>query len=223
MCHENICKAICYEILKEENAFKLRSYVKILNMFDLSNADYYSLKEIKKLSEEVEAHISDKLLKKVVTKYKEGIHEMLVKKPEYKNDQNKEQETSTQEQDETVVNRDGVRKSMLEKSVLKNSSAHNTSSLNSSDIAVDYDFVKIKKKAKNKDSTLKNTTVNETNKTMNTTTRRSADKSTSRDTSKTPIKDCTVILQRVSLDSTSVRSSPRNSKRNSISEFFFNI
>jgi hypothetical protein len=212
MCHENICKAICFEILKEENAFKLRSYIKILNMLDLSNADYYSLKDIKKLSEEVEDHISDKLLKKVVTKYKEGIHDLLIKKPEYKNDENAEQEVTVQEQNETVVNKEGR---TLEKTVLKNSSAHNSSTLNASDIVVDHDFVKIKKKTKNKDATLKNTTVNETNKTINTTTR-SADKSTMRAVPDAPIKDCTVVLQRVSLDSSaSTRISPRSSKRNS--------
>ena len=52
-CHENICRTICFEILTEENAFKLKTYVKILNTVDLGNAIYSTLKELKGLSAEI--------------------------------------------------------------------------------------------------------------------------------------------------------------------------
>jgi hypothetical protein len=52
-CHENIGKHICLEILHEENQFKFRTYLKILNTIDLSSAEYFTLKEFKKLAVEV--------------------------------------------------------------------------------------------------------------------------------------------------------------------------
>jgi hypothetical protein len=53
MCHESISRIICCEILKEDNTFKLKTYVKILNTVDLSRADYSTLKELKGLSIEI--------------------------------------------------------------------------------------------------------------------------------------------------------------------------
>ena len=52
-CHENIGKAICFEILHEDNTFKLKTYLKILNTIDLSIADYKSLKELQGLADDI--------------------------------------------------------------------------------------------------------------------------------------------------------------------------
>jgi condensin complex subunit 3 len=53
ICHENIAKSICFEILKDDNAYKCKTYLKILQMADLSEADYLSLKDIFNLANEV--------------------------------------------------------------------------------------------------------------------------------------------------------------------------
>jgi hypothetical protein len=87
ICHENIVKSICYEILKDENAFKTKTYLKILQMADLSGADYMGLKSIHELIDEVQLHIQDKLVKKVAIKFNENIFSLMVKKPEYEAEQ----------------------------------------------------------------------------------------------------------------------------------------
>jgi condensin complex subunit 3 len=53
ICHENIFRSICYEILKDDNSFKLKTYLKLLQLADLTSADYLSLKSIHELIEEV--------------------------------------------------------------------------------------------------------------------------------------------------------------------------
>ena len=83
ICHENIVKSICYEILKDENAYKCKTYMKVLQMADLTGADYLSLKSIHELTDEVHLHIQDKLVKKSAVKFNEMVYGLMIKKPEY--------------------------------------------------------------------------------------------------------------------------------------------
>ncbi|RNA26517.1 hypothetical protein BpHYR1_034644, partial [Brachionus plicatilis] len=84
MCHEEVVKLICYEILKDDNSFKLKTYLKLLQMADLSDADYLSLKNIHQLAEEVHEHIDDRLIKKTAKRFEESVLAMLIKKPEHR-------------------------------------------------------------------------------------------------------------------------------------------
>lgn len=92
ICHENIARSICYEILKDENAYKCKTYLKIMNMADLSNADYLALKSIHELVDEVQMHISDKLIKKSAIKFSESVMAFMSKKPEYEEEQRRKKE-----------------------------------------------------------------------------------------------------------------------------------
>ncbi len=75
------------EILKDENTYKCKTYLKIIQMTDLSEADYLSLKEIHQLANEVHEHIQDKSLKKTAKKFVETVHVLLEKLPEYLEEQ----------------------------------------------------------------------------------------------------------------------------------------
>lgn len=59
-------------------------------MTDLSEADYFSLKEIHQLANEVHDHIQDKNLKKTAKKFVESVQGLLEKMPEYLEDQKKQ-------------------------------------------------------------------------------------------------------------------------------------
>ena len=83
ICHENIAKAICYEMLKDDNTFKCKTYLKVLQLADLSEADYVSLKSIHELVDEIHMHIEDKALKKTAKRYADSLHDMLKKMPDY--------------------------------------------------------------------------------------------------------------------------------------------
>jgi hypothetical protein len=52
-------------------------------MSDLTDADYYSLKDIFQLSNDVHDHIQDKLIKKTAKKFSETVQTLLQSKPEY--------------------------------------------------------------------------------------------------------------------------------------------
>lgn len=92
ICHENIARSICYEILKDENAYKCKTYLKIMSMADLSNADYLALKSIHELADEVQMHISDKLIKKTAIRFSESVMAFMSKKPEYEEEQRRKKE-----------------------------------------------------------------------------------------------------------------------------------
>jgi len=94
ICHENIVRSICYEILKDDNVFKTKTYLKVMQMADLANADYLALKGIWELTDEVQMHIGDKLVKKTAVRFNEVIHGMMVKKPEYEEEQKRKTEVS---------------------------------------------------------------------------------------------------------------------------------
>jgi predicted house-cleaning noncanonical NTP pyrophosphatase (MazG superfamily) len=78
------------EILKDENTYKCKTYLKIIQMTDLTEADYLSLKEIHQLANEVHEHIQDKNLKKTAKKFVETIFGQLEKMPEYLEEQRKQ-------------------------------------------------------------------------------------------------------------------------------------
>jgi len=56
-------------------------------MSDLTDADYYSLKDIFQLSNDVHDHIQDKLIKKTAKKFSETVETLLQSKPEYLQEQ----------------------------------------------------------------------------------------------------------------------------------------
>ena len=89
ICHENITKAMCMEILKDENTYKCKTYLKIIQMADLSEADYMSLNEIHQLANEVHDHIQDKNVKKTAKKFADTVFTMLSQMPEYIEEQRK--------------------------------------------------------------------------------------------------------------------------------------
>ncbi len=92
ICHENIVRSICYEILKDDNVFKTKTYLKVMQMADLGNADYLALKGIWELADEVHMHIGDKLVKKSAVRFSEMVHGMMVKRPEYEEEQKRKKE-----------------------------------------------------------------------------------------------------------------------------------
>jgi hypothetical protein len=108
----------------------LRTYLKILNQLDITDADYYKLKDLKEYAEEmvivcyrfyfenffwiflfsksfaINKHIQDRLQKKSAKKFQDTVESLLQKKPEYMADLNagsqRCSETKTQEsQNET--------------------------------------------------------------------------------------------------------------------------
>lgn len=144
MCHEEVVKLICYEILKDDNSFKCKTYLKVLQMADLTEADYLSLKNIHQLAEEVYEHIDDKLIKKMAKKFEENVLGLLSKKPEHQQllDQSKQMEKTRQEDTDKTIQNDSL----------------------SSEI-IDHEFPKILKKTSKTNKTLTRT-LNETNKTV---------------------------------------------------------
>lgn len=120
-------------------------------MADLNDADYVSLKEIYKLSEEIADQIEDRLLKKTASKFSETLHALLVKKPEYKREQEAEQlktqdmpppvSESTERGDETQPATNQTMQQTNEQDT-----AAGAISSDSSDEMVDPEFSKINKK-----------------------------------------------------------------------------
>jgi hypothetical protein len=182
-CHENIGKAVCLEMLREENTFKHKIYIKILQTLDLNQADFNSLKELKKYACDAEDQIIDKLLRKTMRKFVDSLKEAIAKKPEYQN------ETNTSIGDRTLVQQ-------------KQNEMNNEDSLNQSDM-IDHDFVKIKKKTKT------NTTTINGNKTLELTSNITQNVSKIDDLTKS-LKECQVRIDR--LDDESIRKSVRASK-----------
>lgn len=144
MCHEEVVKLICYEILKDENSFKCKTYLKVLQMADLSEADYLSLKNIHQLAEEVYEHIDDKLVKKMAKKFEENVCDILSKKPEHTHIFKEAKQT------EQTCQNDG------DKSIQNDSLANEM---------IDHEFPKINKKSSKSNKTMTRT-INETSKTV---------------------------------------------------------
>jgi len=63
-----------------------------MQMADLGNADYLALKGIWELADEVHMHIGDKLVKKSALRFSEMVHGMMVKRPEYEEEQKRKKE-----------------------------------------------------------------------------------------------------------------------------------
>ena len=78
------------EILKDENTYKSKTYLKIIQMTDLSEADYLSLKEIHQLANEVHDHIQDKNVKKTAKKFVDTVFAQLSAMPDYLEEQRKQ-------------------------------------------------------------------------------------------------------------------------------------
>lgn len=150
MCHEEVVKLICYEILKDDNSFKCKTYLKILQMADLSDADYLSLKNIHQLAEEVHEHIDDKLVKKMAKKFEEHVLEILSKKPEHTQlfTEPKKIEQTLQNDIDTTIQNDKT---------IQNDSLSNE--------MIDLEFPKINKKSSKSNKTLTRT-MNENSKTV---------------------------------------------------------
>ena len=55
-------------------SYKSKTYLKIIQMTDISEADYLSLKEIHQLANEVHDHIQDKNVKKTAKKLNRETH-----------------------------------------------------------------------------------------------------------------------------------------------------
>lgn len=103
VCHEHIVQSICTELLKEDNTFKCKTYLKILQMADLNEADYFALKEIERLAEQVHEFIDERFNKKTAKKFWESIEALLAKKPEYLEEiERKRLEAEKQQQEKTT-------------------------------------------------------------------------------------------------------------------------
>jgi hypothetical protein len=61
-------------------------------MADLSSADYISLKDIVQLTHDIHEHIEDRLIKKTAIKYWETVNELMMKKPEYLEEQERKKQ-----------------------------------------------------------------------------------------------------------------------------------
>lgn len=95
ICHENIVRSICYEILKDDIAYKSRIYMKVMQMADLTSADYLALKNLYELTDEVQMHIAEKAVKKSALRFNELINALMITKPEYQEEQeNKKRQVS---------------------------------------------------------------------------------------------------------------------------------
>lgn len=71
-------------------------------MADLTEADYYALKEIEHLAEQVHEFIDERFNKKTAKKFWESIEALLAKKPEYLDEIEKKRLAAAAEQ--TTIN-----------------------------------------------------------------------------------------------------------------------
>lgn len=93
------------ELLKEGNAFRCKTYLKIAQLADLGDADYHSLKNIWQLVEQVHEHIDDRTNKKTAKKFVESIEALLNKMPEYIEEQERKKlQTEQQSQVSLFLN-----------------------------------------------------------------------------------------------------------------------
>lgn len=157
ICHENIVKSICYELLKDDNIYKIKTYLKIILMADLSGADYLSLKDLYQLAQDVNEHVQDKLIKKSSQKFVENVFALLTSKKEFKEEQERKERAGEQKQndeDNTLIQNDGREVDQQEEVDQKVDDADK-----SADLMIDHGFQKLKKKTNKSNASIASSTM----------------------------------------------------------------
>jgi condensin complex subunit 3 len=160
VCHENIVKSLCYEILKNENVYRFKVYLKIIQMADLTSADFYSLKEIYELAQEIEDHIDDRMIKKTATKYCETILNLLKRLPQYQKEERERLEKQRREEEGNVTtlnNTTTTTTAQIDKTIQNETTQNDKSTVNSSQSSsggdlIDLEFRKLNKTKKTNDT-----------------------------------------------------------------------
>ena len=134
---------------------------KVMNMADLTNADYLALKSIYELGDEVQMHIADKLLKKSALKFNESVMALMSKMPEHLEEQRRKKEEeergltasdATANETQSLVNGTGVDATQLNSTRMPTSAASSRMSMGGD--MIDLDFKKLGRGGKKSNRTL---------------------------------------------------------------------
>ena len=170
ICHEKIVTSICLEILKEGDSSRVKTYLKVLNMADLTNAEFLSLNSIYELVNNIQTHITSKNLLSSAFKFKKNVMALMNKKQKYLEEQRwkKEKERGVTEHNETVnetqslVNDNETGTTQLNLTKIFTSTTSNNR-LSMSEDMIDLDFKKLGRERKKLNLTLGVTMIEESN------------------------------------------------------------
>jgi condensin complex subunit 3 len=156
ICHENIVKSICYELLKDDNIYKIKTYLKIILMADLSGADYLSLKDLYQLAQDVNEHVQDKLVKKTSQKFVENVFALMTSKQEFREEQERK-ETEQIKENTTIQNNDND--TVIANEEVKENEEKEHEADKSTDLMIDHGFQKLKIKSNKSNASIASSTM----------------------------------------------------------------